>query len=295
MNNRIPFMPFPLPMARVIVKPLYGIGTKFSKFFPGLNVKLNQADIDIQPREYLSIAFFSLWFWTTLTFGLFFVLFLLVNLPENFIYLIIFVPVSIGSISFMYIVLYPDLIISRKTRDLDKNLMFALRHLQVQVKSGIPLFDGLVSVSQGNYGLISEEFKNCVKKISTGESEINSLEEMILKNPSIFFRRVIWQVSNAIRTGADLGNTLSAIVDNLSNEQKVAIRRYGSQLNPLSMMYMMTAVIMPSLGITFLILLSTFSGMAISEFLFWFILCILIVFQFSFVGMVKSRRPTIEL
>jgi flagellar protein FlaJ len=204
-------------------------------------------------------------------------------------------PVFMGLVSFMYINLYPDLIISKKIRELEKNLLFALRHLQIQVKSGIPLFDGLVSISQGNYGLISNEFRDCVKKISTGEPEINSLEELVFKNPSIFFRRVIWQISNAMRTGADLGNTLDAIVDNLSNEQKVAIRRYGSQLNPLSMMYMMTAVIMPSLGITFLILLSTFSGMPISEFLFWFILCILIVFQFSFVGVVKSRRPTIEL
>jgi flagellar protein FlaJ len=295
MNDRIPFVPFPLPMTRVIVKPLYGIGTKLTKIFPSLSIKLNQADIDIQPREYLSIAFFSLWFWTTLTFSLFFVLFLLITLPENFIYLMTIVPLTIGFIAFMYVILYPDLIISKKTRDLDKNLLFALRHLQIQVKSGIPLFDSLVSVSQGKYGLISDEFKNCVKKISTGEPEINSLEELVFRNPSLFFRRVIWQISNAIRTGADLGNTLDAIVDNLSNEQKVAIRRYGSQLNPLSMMYMMTAVIMPSLGITFLILLSTFSGIPISEFLFWFILCILIVFQFSFVGIVKSRRPTIEL
>ena len=295
MNDRIPFVPFPLDMARVIVKPLYGIGTRLTKIFPSLSIKLNQADMDIQPREYLSIAFFALWFWTTITFSSFFILFLLVTLPENFIFLMTIVPLTIGFIAFMYVILYPDLIISKKSRDLDKNLLFALRHLQIQVKSGIPLFDSLVSISQGKYGLISDEFKNCVKKISTGEPEINTLEELVFRNPSLFFRRVIWQISNAIRTGADLGNTLDAIVDNLSNEQKVAIRRYGSQLNPLSMMYMMTAVIMPSLGITFLILLSTFSGLAVSEFLFWFILCILIVFQFSFVGIVKSRRPTIEL
>jgi flagellar protein FlaJ len=187
------------------------------------------------------------------------------------------------------------LIISRKIRDLDRYLLFALRHMQVQIKSGIPLFDTLVSVSNGDYGLITEEFKKCVKKISTGMSETNALEELIFKNPSIYFRRVIWQITNAIRTGADLGGTLDAIVDNLGDEQKVAIRRYGSQLNPLSMMYMMLAVILPSLGITFLVLLSTFSGFTVSEIIFWFILTILIVFQFSFVGLVKSRRPTIEL
>jgi len=295
MNRRVPFMPFSLQMARLIVKPFYGLGNRLSKLFPGLNIRLNQADIDISPREYLAIAFFALWFWTTIIFVLLLTFSLFIVLPENFVYVLTIAPLAIGFLAFFYIVQYPMLIISKKIRDLDKYLLFALRHMQVQIKSGIPLFDGLVSISNGDYGLISEEFKKCVKKISTGLSETNALEELIFKNPSMYFRRVIWQITNAIRTGADLAGTLDAIVDNLANEQKVAIRRYGSQLNPLSMMYMMLAVILPSLGITFLVLLSTFSGFAVSEIIFWFILTILIVFQFSFVGLVKSRRPTIEL
>jgi len=295
MNRRIPFVPFSLTMARLIVKPFYGLGNRISKFFPGLNVRLNQADIDISPREYLAIAFFALWFWTTIIFVLLLTLSLFIILPENFVYVLTVAPLVIGFLAFFYIIQYPMLIISKKIRDLDRHLLFALRHMQVQIKSGIPLFDGLVSISKADYGLISEEFRNCVKKISTGLSETNALEELIFKNPSMYFRRVIWQITNAIRTGADLADTLDAIVDNLANEQKVAIRKYGSQLNPLSMMYMMLAVILPSLGITFLVLLSTFSGFAVSEIIFWFILTILIVFQFSFVGLVKSRRPTIEL
>jgi len=282
-------------MAKMIVKPFYGLGNRLSKFFPGLNVRLNQADIEISVREYLAIAFFALWFWTTMIFVLLLTFSLFITLPENFIYVLTIAPLVIGCLAFFYIIQYPILIISKKIRDLDKHLLFALRHMQVQIKSGIPLFDGLVSVSNGDYGLISEEFRKCVKKISTGLSETTALEELIFKNPSMYFRRVIWQITNAIRTGADLAGTLDAIVENLANEQKVAIRKYGSQLNPLSMMYMMLAVILPSLGITFLVLLSTFSGFAVSEIIFWFILCILIVFQFSFVGLVKSRRPTIEL
>jgi len=284
-----------MQMARSVVKPFYGVGNRLVKIFPGLNVRLNQADIDISAREYLAIGFFALWFWTMMIFILLLTLSLFITLPENFIYVLTIAPLFIGFLAFFYIIQYPMLIISKKIRDLDRHLLFALRHMQVQVKSGIPLFDGLVSISNGDYGLISEEFKKCVKKISTGLSETNALEELVFKNPSLYFRRVIWQITNAIRTGADLADTLDAIVDNLANEQKVAIRRYGSQLNPLSMMYMMLAVILPSLGITFLVLLSTFSGFTVSEIIFWFILTILIVFQFSFVGLVKSRRPTIEL
>jgi flagellar protein FlaJ len=295
MSQRIPFIPFSLQVAKLIVKPFYGLGNRLSKIFPGLNIRLSQASLDVTPREYLSIAFFALWVWTTIMFVLLLTFTLFITLPENFVYMLTVIPLAIGFLAFFYVIQYPMLIISRKIRDLDRYLLFSLRHMQVQIKSGIPLFDTLVSVSNGDYGLISDEFRECVKKISTGMSETNALEELIFKNPSIYFRRVIWQITNAIRTGADLGGTLDAIVDNLGDEQKVAIRRYGSQLNPLSMMYMMLAVILPSLGITFLVLLSTFSGFTVSEMIFWFILAVLIIFQFSFVGLVKSRRPTIEL
>ncbi len=281
--------------AKLIVKPFFGLGTRLSKIFPGLGVRLDQSEVDISPREYLAIAFFALWFWSTIIFVLLLTSSLFIVLPENFVFVLTISPLFIGFLAFFYVVHYPMLIISKKVRNLDGHLLFALRHMQVQIKSGIPLFDGLVSISKGDYGLISEEFQKCVKKISTGLSETDALEELIFKNPSMYFRRVIWQITNAVKTGADLANTLDAIVDNLANEQKVAIRRYGSQLNPLSMMYMMLAVILPSLGITFLVLLSTFSGFAVSEIIFWFILIVLIVFQFSFVGLVKSRRPTIEL
>jgi pilus assembly protein TadC len=165
----------------------------------------------------------------------------------------------------------------------------------IQVKSGVPLFDALVSISNGNYGLISKEFKICTKKISTGLDQTIALEELALRNPSLHFRRIVWQITSAIKTGANLGETLDSIVYNLSQEQKVMIRKYGSQLNPLAMMYMMLAVIIPSLGITFLIIFSAFSGVAVTEMVFYGILFALAFFQFTFIGIVKSRRPAIEL
>ena len=218
-----------------------------------------------------------------------------ISVPETFIFIMVGVSEVIGFMSFVYIIFYPRLIITRKVKDLEMNLLFALRHLLIQVKSGVPLFDGLVSVSNGNYGLVSKEIKECTKKISTGLEQTVALEELALKNPSINFRRVLWQITNAIKSGADLGNTLDAIVNNLSEEQKVAIRRYGSQLNPLAMMYMMLAVIIPSLGITFLIIFSSFSGVSVAEPMFIVILFALAFFQFSFIGVVKSRRPAVEL
>ena len=92
----------------------------------------------------------------------------------------------------------------------------------------------------------------------------------------------------------DLGiSALKSIIENIAAEQKIAIRKYGSNLNPLTLVYMMMAVIMPAMGITFMIVLSTFANLPISEILFWAILFFLGVFQFMFLGIIKSKRPNL--
>lgn len=292
--KRIPMVPFPLSKAIKFSKPFLGFAEKFVSFFPELKLRLVQAEIEISDREYVALALFSSFFWFILIFSLF----LLVGVSakfQNFLLISLISSFAISFMSFLYILFYPSLLISRKVKDLEKNLLFALRHLLIQVKSGVSLFDAMVSVSRGNYGLVSKEFEKCTKNIATGKPEIDALEELSLKNPSLFFRRTIWQLANAMRAGADVGDALSVLVENLSNEQRVAIRRYGSQLNPLALIYMMIAVIIPTLGITFLFILSSFTGFAVSEAIFYLLLIFLAIFQFSFIGMVKSRRPPVEV
>jgi flagellar protein FlaJ len=264
------------------------------KLFPGLDATLIQADIPYKDKEYLTIGIFSAIFWFLLIFYLtLFLVFVTGNLSTWVVIIDLFLSASVSLLSFFYIVLYPRIIIVRKIKDIDRNLIFALRHLLIQIKSGVPLFEGLVSVAKSNYGLVSEEFEKCTKSIATGTKEVEALEELAFKNPSGYFRRTIWQLTNSIRSGADIGTSLGNLVDNLSNEQRIQVRRYGSQLSPLALMYMMFAVIIPTLGITFLIIFSTFSGITISEVIFYVILIVIVIFQFMFIGIIKNRRPAI--
>ena len=201
----------------------------------------------------------------------------------------------VSTFSMFYVLMYPGFIVKKRVKRLERDLLFAMRHLYVQLRSGVPLFEGLVSVAKSGYGILSKEMEICVKKISAGWPETRALEEMALRNPSLLFRRAIWQITNSIRTGTDLGETLESVVETIAAEQKIAIRRYGSQLNPMVMMYMMLGVIVPSLGITFLMIISSFTGLPITKDLFILILIFLAVFQFNFLGFIKSRRPAVEI
>lgn len=293
----VPFVPLPLSKALRVARKLrlVGLGNRIVHFFPQLSLYLYQTESYLEAREYTTVALFSSVFWVSIIFPIFFVLSLVVTVPANFSIVASLASLLVGLLVFFYIIFYPRVVVTRKVRSLEKNLLFALRHLLIQVRSGVTLFDSLVSVSRAGYGLVSDEFNSAVRRISTGLRDSDALEELALKNPSLYFRRSLWQMSNAIRAGADIANTLEGIILNLANEQRIMVRKYGSQLNPLAFLYMMFGVIMPSLGIALLISLSSFSGLEIQQIYFWAILVFLLIFNFNFLGVIKNKRPSVEV
>ncbi|MEM5878889.1 MAG: type II secretion system F family protein [Candidatus Aenigmatarchaeota archaeon] len=291
--KRIPFVPFPVQKVLKLSRPFLFLSSRLVKLNPFLAQKLIQAEINLKDREYSAIAIFSSIFWFFLIFSIFTILGLVAG--KNLALLSFIFSLLISVVVFNYISFYPSLLLSRKDRDVEKNLLFAIRHLFIQIKSGVSIFDSLVSVSKGNYGSVSEEFEKCVKEIATGKEETQALEELAFRVPNVGFKRVIWQIVNSLRAGGDVGNTLNIIAQNLSEEQKVKIRKYGSQLSPLALMYLMLTVILPTLGITFLIIFSTFAGIQVPETIFFLILFVVVVFQVMLIGMVKSRRPSVEV
>ena len=178
---------------------------------------------------------------------------------------------------------------------MEKNLLLALRNVQIDLNSGVSLFQSLVSVSRQNYGEVSNEFGRVVKNINSGVPAVNALELSIKNNPSLHYRRAVWQIVNGIKSGSDTGKVLNEVINSLSKEQIIEIENYGSRLSPLAMFYMIIAVIMPSLAMTMLIVLSSF--VAANPFtvkvIFFGLYILVLFFQLMFLGMIKSRRPNL--
>lgn len=188
---------------------------------------------------------------------------------------------------------YPKIKTKRISRNLEKDLPYALRHMLIEVRSGISLYEAMVSVSE-DYGEASNEFNRIVKDINGGKPQIEALEDSIVRNPSTQYRRAMWQMINALKSGTDVSNTLETLVDSMIKQQKLEVEKYGKELNPYVLVYLMIAVIMPSLGVTFMIVLSTFTGMGLSNFMFYQLLGGLILFQIFFLNFVKSKRPEVK-
>lgn len=264
-----------------------------AKANPSLKINLRQAGLELHPRDYCSIAIFSTLFYFILVAPLVFLTGLIITNELTFV-----LPLSAGGVFsffvFFYILNYPKLIASRRMKQLERDLLNAMHHMLIEIKSGVPLFNAMVGVSDG-YGEVSEEFSKIVRDVNGGVSEAKALEASSQRNPSLYFRRAIWQIINAIRAGSDLANAIDALVESLVNDQIIAVRRYSQELSPYTMMYMLAAVILPSLGITFLIIISSFSGISVPKLIYPLIVVGLALFQFFYMGLIKTKRPVMDV
>ena len=293
MKKKIPFIPLPYSKVKKISNRFLGLGEQLSVFFPSLEFDLEHAGFEISPRRWIAIAMIGFIMYFTGIFALLMAVTILARIAlSTSITVSFFAGLGMGTASFLFIAMYPKLFSVRKIKSVEKNLSYVLHHLLVQVRAGVPLYNSLVSVASSDYGVLSMEVRKAVNEINTGKSPIEALEILTERMPSFFFRRVMWQMINALKSGADIGNTLKEIVDNLAIEQRVNIKKYGAQLNPLALMYMLFAVIFPTLGVTFMLILVSFTGVAVNlEIMLTVILGVIVLFQFMFVGLIKSRRP----
>jgi len=255
---------------------------------------LKDSDVDISREDYLSICFSGLVF-------AFLVVFLFASTALYFVGLQHAILISLGfavlSAIFVFFsrFVYPKVYSSRRQKNIEKNLIPALDDMLVQLNSGVPLFSILVNISASNYGVLSEEFKKIVRKINAGLDQIEVLEEIGEKNPSIFFRRTLWQISNGMKAGSDISIVIRESIHNLNDEQYVQIQTYGNKLNPMVMFYMLSSVILPALAITFLTVISSLIDLTRSFTIGAFIGMFVVVFflQIMFLGIIKSIRPSL--
>ena len=131
--------------------------------------------------------------------------------------------------------------------------------------------------------------------MNTGTPVDNALEEMALTSSSEFLRRAVWQLVNTLKAGASLQGALNSIISDLTADQSTRIKDYGRELNLWSLIYMLFAVAVPTMGATLLVILASFAGAGISQEMFIAFIAINFIVQFIIIGFVKSRRPVVNI
>lgn len=301
----IPLVPFPVKTASKVSRPFLSLSDALQALVPSLKTDLVQSKLAFSPREYLSIILFSSVFYGLLVAFLVFAI-VLASLKGSLAVAdfktlnaatgalaAVGVGGLIGFMTLMRLSLYPKIMARKRTRKLEQSLIEALRAMLIHIKSGVPLFYAFERIAGGRYGVVSEEFTEATHRINTGKPEDEALQEVAMNSSSSFFRKTLWQLINGLKAGADLSLVLADTVRTMTTEQRLQIQRFGSSLRMMSLIYMLLGVIIPTLGVTFLIVLSSFAKISVQDSTFWGLLSVLIVADFMFLGLLKSQRPSL--
>jgi flagellar protein FlaJ len=184
--------------------------------------------------------------------------------------------------------------IIKRRKDIDREVLFAGRYLLVKLNSGQPLINALIDASK-SYGVASGYFKEIVRDIELGKPIEQALSDAAEYSPSDKFRKIIFQISNALSIGIDVTEFLDATLNEIADQQIIEITRYGKKLNSITLFYMLFAVVLPSLGLTIFIVVASLSNIHVDWSFFIVMLIFLIMLQSMFLIIYKSIRPNINI
>ncbi len=265
---------------------------------PLLKRELAMAEMSVTPAQFVQAAFVRA-VPVTLVLEIFLVMALSTQNMEMPIFALI---VAVGLpvffyLSFEYFLMQPRVVIKRRGRKIDQELVFAGRHLLIELRSGVMLYDAMLGITR-DYGEVSKEFNKIVEKVTLGVPMTIAMHDVAEHCPSSYFRRVLLQMANSLTSGSDVTDSLENVLNQVSQEQIIELKAYGQKLNPLVMFYMIFGVIMPSLGVAFLIILLSFVGTGLAGYgvgimagIFFFVTIV----QFMFLTVVENSRPSFDL
>jgi len=264
-------------------------------FLPNLESELVQSSMKVKKENFISICVFLSTIYVLSSFLIVQSIFAYSSEElSNNLTLSIIISLAVGIFSLYSFINYPKLVVLKKTKKIDNALLFALRHILIKIKSGIPFFNAMVSIAYSNYGQVSEEFKKVIKDVEAGTPEVEALEKISFMTPSHYFRKFVWQVTNSLRAGTDVETALSVIVKNLQDDRYIKIKEFGNKLSPIALMYIVFTVIFPAIILTIFSITSFFFNLEVGSLIFFIMPVILSLFNLFFMSVINSNLPPLS-
>lgn len=272
----------------LIPKNIY---STIAKSFPKLHTTLKRANIKETPEAFVQKRIqFALVGSVGLTV---FAFFILAKLGQNLLLLLpMFFIILFGMAAFLMGT--PNVMIAKRAREIDREVLFAGRYLLVKLESGTPLFNALIDASH-SYGISSKYFKEIVDDVNLGIPIENALEKAREYSPSEHFKMILSELVTTLKTGADVSDSLRVVLNLITKNQLIEIKGYSKKLNAYVMLYMVIAAVLPSLGMTLFTVLASFINIPISNTLILVVVLVISLSQIIFLNMLQSIRPTVNI
>lgn len=263
----------------------------FAKKNPKLEKEIITAHLNKTPGEFIR-GVFKISIMMSIAFGFLTTLLILKLKLNGFL-----IPLSFFFffiIGFMFFYQLPKGKIRSRERGINKEILFAGRYLLVKLESGMPLYNAIIDISN-SYGVASKYFKEIVNDIETGTTIEEALEKSREYSASKKFKRILWQIVTALKTGIDVTGSLKNTLADIQKEQVIEIKSYGKTLNSIMMFYMILGCVLPSLGFALFTIFSSFLSLQISSAFIGFMLFMFFFLQLGFIAIIKATRPMVTL
>ena len=264
---------------------------RISSFYPKLKKDIRVAHLNQTPHEFVYKALKNSLF---MSFGLTILFFFIASKAKLSLLL---VPIAFAAfliIFFNYSFLTLRGRIIKRQKEIDKEVLFAGQYLLIKLYSGKPLLNSLIETTK-SYGVASKYMQEIVDDIDTGSTIEDALENAMTYSPSEKFRKILFHINNALRLGIDVTEPLSSVLDEITKEQEIEVKRYGKKLNSLVVFYMLAAIVVPSIGMTIFIVMSSFINFHITANHFLIMLAFMIIAEFFFLSVFRTIRPVVNL
>ncbi|MCI0503681.1 type II secretion system F family protein [Candidatus Micrarchaeota archaeon] len=291
-SERIPFLLLP-EQSVMRLSRRFRVGQLLLPLFPSLRGTLQKTRIEFEAGAYIAASIIS-----SFIYG---ILFFIISIIAQSLRAggaqgsPLLLPLGVGIVMWgLFLALhlyYPTIVMRKVAAKENKDLLFALREIIIDIDGGVPLFDSMKNVSLAGYGYVSADFDRVVRQIESGMPEREALKQLALKTESEYLKRAAWQMVNALESGAKMSDALEGIAVAVENYLFREIKNYTTSLNFLLLIYMLGGVVAPSLGITFMILLSAFSGLGVTIDSVILMIIGASAIQLVLIGYMASTRP----
>lgn len=168
------------------------------------------------------------------------------------------------TMTYTFLIYYPQIKEKNSYSDLNQELPYALRHMSIELKSGKGLHDTMLTIKNSDYGSLSKEFTRVLEEIKFGKQTEESLQEMSHRVNSEGLSRTIHQIIGTLRVGGNLANSLDIIAKDISFETQIKLKEYSQKLNSFILIYTFVAILAPVIILIMLMAGSTVMGDVIS-------------------------------
>ncbi|MCX6769169.1 MAG: type II secretion system F family protein, partial [Candidatus Micrarchaeota archaeon] len=138
----------------------------------------------------------------------------------------------------------PHLLASRRRAAAEGELPLLLRELAVYIDIGMPLEKAIAKVGKADY-LLSSEFSECARQISSGSAIPNALASLSSGTDSFPLKRAVLALSSIYETGGK-SEPIKRMADDLSSEQLSSMRAQAGRFSLLAIAFIAASALVPS-------------------------------------------------